>query len=128
MEILPALTIRFDLLIMIDVLEHFTFEEGTAVLKLCGERARNVLISTPKIVDPQGTTFGNPFETHQFQWRKKHLRGMPNAFFAANPSSLICFFGDNAASVKKGFQSHRLAARIKLLCPSLVPWLRKLRG
>jgi hypothetical protein len=113
---------------MIDVLEHFTFDEGSAVLNLCTRRARNVLISTPKIVDPQGTTFGNPFETHKFQWRKKHLKPLPNAFFAPNPSSLICFFGEDAPAIGKKFQEHQWISWIKLKLPAAVPLLRRLRN
>jgi hypothetical protein len=127
-EILPGMTTRFDLLIMIDVLEHFTFEEGSAVLKSCGQRARNVLISTPKIVDPQGATFGNPFETHKHQWRRRDLKAMDNGFFVSNPSSLIYFFGEDAAVVRGRFRRHRWGSRIKLMCPAAVPWLRRMRG
>jgi 2-polyprenyl-3-methyl-5-hydroxy-6-metoxy-1,4-benzoquinol methylase len=127
-EILPRLTTRFDLLIMIDVLEHFAFEDGSAVLKSCRDRARNVLISTPKIVDPQGAAFGNPYETHKRQWRRRDLKAMDPGFFVSNPSSFIYFFGEDAAIVRRRFRKHRWASRIKLLFPAAVPWLRKMTG
>jgi len=47
-NILPQLKEKYDLIIMVDVLEHFEYPVGQQILKLCEQKARNVLIATPK--------------------------------------------------------------------------------
>lgn len=62
---------RYNLIIMTDVLEHFTVEDGKKVLdKLKGWLTpRGVLIvSTPAIWIEQGAACGNIHETHRSLW------------------------------------------------------------
>jgi len=125
-EILPKLSSRYDLLIMIDVLEHFTYEDGKKVLQECQNHARNVLISTPKWMDPQGAAFGNDFETHRFQWNRSHLKDKPNAFFIPNSNSYICFWGEDAGAVRRAFRKYLFNSRIKRWMPAAVPLLRRI--
>lgn len=126
-EILPKLERRYDLLVMIDVLEHFTYEDGLKILELCGARARNVLISTPSIMEVQGAVFGNDFETHQFQWNKQHLKSLPNAFFLNSPSSIICYFGQDASQVRGRLKPQQMRTWLYTTCPWLRPVLRGIK-
>jgi SAM-dependent methyltransferase len=61
----------YDLVLLLDVIEHFEPDVGTRVL----ERAMSVLVpggtlyvGTPAIFVPQGAAHGNPHETHRALW------------------------------------------------------------
>ena len=55
----------FDLVLMIDVLEHFSAEEGREMLRAIVKRNKHVIVSVPNGRMDQGVTFGNPFEEHR---------------------------------------------------------------
>lgn len=62
---------KFDLIIMTDVLEHFTVEDGILViakLKALLNRNGALLISTPGVWIVQGAAHGNIHETHLSLW------------------------------------------------------------
>ena len=67
--VLPTLSGPFDLVLLIDVFEHFTREDGRKVLAECSRIGRAVLISVPATWKAQTASCGNPFETHQAQYR-----------------------------------------------------------
>jgi hypothetical protein len=64
---------RFDLIVMIDVLEHFQKEDGLNLIKLFPEHASNVLISYANI-DQSGIR-DNPFEDHVSRWTPEDFPG-----------------------------------------------------
>lgn len=53
----------YDLILMIDVLEHY--EEPVAPLVRAMRGARSVVLSTPHAFAEQGAVNGNPYETHR---------------------------------------------------------------
>ncbi len=106
-EILPGLG-QYDLILLIDVFEHFSYNEGQKLLLECIEHGKNVLISVPKNMHDQGAVFDNPYETHKFQWRKKHFNGFKNKFFYHNKSSLLVYIGNDARRISK--ENGRLAS------------------
>jgi hypothetical protein len=114
-DILPDLKTNYDLILLIDILEHFDYKEGIKLLEECKERGRNIIISTPKNIGSQKDAFGNPFETHKFQWRKKHFDKFANKFFVRNDYSLICHIGDDALRIRKVL----IKAKIKKHCRCL---------
>lgn len=57
----------YDLVLMIDVLEHFTHDDGLRALDKAWNHGHHVLISTP-IGYEQGPSHGNELETHQSEW------------------------------------------------------------
>ena len=60
---------KFDTIIMTDVIEHFTKEEGLKVLEMMKEVCNiSCIVSTPAIWIEQGTTYGNEHETHRSLW------------------------------------------------------------
>lgn len=99
LEVLPKLAIKYDLIFLIDVLEHFELEDGMRVLDACQERGRNTIISTPRTVHRQGSILGNVYETHRCQWKERDFDRFPGRFFVRNKRSIICYFGQDAASV-----------------------------
>ena len=59
----------YDVVLAIDVLEHFTKEEGHLLLNKLLEHARKaVVISTPLYPAPQSDYRGNAFEAHKSRW------------------------------------------------------------
>ena len=102
-KILPTIETNYDLILLIDVLEHFDYVDGKKILSECMKKGKNLLISTPLDIGNQEDVFGNVFETHKFQWEKKHFDNFTKKFFIPNKYSLICFIGKNMAKVKKEF-------------------------
>ena len=99
-DILPTLNVKYDLILLVDVLEHFHCKDGLLLLQECEKRSRNVLISVPIDMNPQEDSFGNPYEKHKFQWEKKHFKMFRNKFFLPNiGGSLIIYFGENAKDI-----------------------------
>ena len=111
LDILPSLEPNYDLILLIDVLEHFDYSEGMRILELCMKIARNTLISTPKKVGKQEDAFGNPFEAHKFQWEKKHFDVFKDKFFLPNERSLICYAGEDAPKIKRDIMRFKKKVR-----------------
>lgn len=107
LHILPEMKEHYDLVLMIDVLEHFTFEEGLKILESCKRISSNILISVPKVVSAQETFSGNPFEEHKCQWKKKDFSVFSEKFFLPNPGSLICYAGSDSGRIGKEVKKAR---------------------
>lgn len=73
-EILPSLKHRYDLIICVDVLEHMLRERGELMLERIRAASKSAIITTPVTMLPQGTTWGNKYETHVCQWSKAQLQ------------------------------------------------------
>lgn len=71
---------QFDLIILGDVLEHFTKERALVLLQTCIQKSRFVLLNIPIGNDwPQGAAYGNEFETHLSTWTTEELDQFPVA-------------------------------------------------
>ncbi|KON27191.1 hypothetical protein AC481_05530 [miscellaneous Crenarchaeota group archaeon SMTZ-80] len=117
LEIIPTIKTKYALVLLIDILEHLDYREGIKLLNNCQEVGSSILVSTPKNIGFQNASFGNPFETHKFQWRKKHFNQFEKRVFIPNDNSLICYIGENALMIKKKLLNFR--ARIKRAFPFL---------
>jgi hypothetical protein len=121
-EVLPTLKTHYDLILLIDVLEHFDYDGGIKLLEECQKNARNIVVSTPRKMEPQPAFFENEFEKHRFQWQKKHFCNFPNALFIPNFESIIVFMGVDKRvrmKIKKDFRSF-LPSHISVLLRSIV--------
>ena len=59
----------WDLVLMMDVLEHFTQADGFALLRAALARcAKMLIVAMPVVVRPQGEIYGNPHERHIAAW------------------------------------------------------------
>ncbi len=58
----------YDLILLLDVLEHFTREAGEALLRECRRVSTHTLVNVPYPPGPQGEVFGNPHEAHVSAW------------------------------------------------------------
>jgi hypothetical protein len=99
-RIVPELRHTYDLILLIDVIEHFTIDEGRALLMACAERGKACLISTPLEATQQGSAFGNAYEVHHSQWSKRHFADLGKAVFVPNPTSLLCYLPSAPAPVR----------------------------
>jgi len=107
-DVLPGIREKYDLVLLIDVIEHFTYDEGITILNSCMKTGRNTVVSTPKDIGVQDTLCGNPYEEHKFQWKKRHFRNFKNRFFVPNYYSLICCFGEDARSIRGSIRNSQI--------------------
>ena len=128
LEVLPALKMKYDLILVIDVLEHFTYDDGMKILEECKKAGRNVIISTPKDIGDQGDIFDNDFETHRFQWKKKHFSIFPNKFFISNEYSIICYAGEDVNRIKKILLKTRIKSKMRKYSPLLLKWYFRIKN
>jgi len=130
LKIIPKIRKSYDLILLIDVFEHFNYQDGINLLKECRKRSKNIIISTPKNIGIQKDAFGNSFEIHKFQWKKKHFDIFSDKFFISNKKSLIVYIGEDFNRVKKTrkrsvigewvpLSGHALRARVKNKLPFL---------
>lgn len=66
----------YDLVLAIDILEHFDKQDGEHFARECARVSRAAaLISTPKVFHDQ-TVEANPLENHRSLWTEHELRGL----------------------------------------------------
>ena len=112
LDILPGLKDKYDLILMIDVFEHFTCQDGLKLLRECMQKGRNVLISVPVVMSAQEAVYGNDYEIHKYGWKKKDFKDIPDKFFINNSKSTICFIGEDSSRIKEILRKRRFRARI----------------
>ncbi len=123
-DILPTMAEEYDLILLVDVLEHFDYSNGLKLLQECKTHGRNILISVPKRVMSQGCAFGNPCETHRFQWEKSHFLKFKNKFFLPNVhDSLIIYIGEDARAISQKIKKRRFRQTILLFRKTIVRML-----
>ncbi len=66
----------YDLVLLIDVIEHWEKPDGLAFLRRATEGGATVLVSTPRGFFPQGAVNGNEWETHRSAWNSPDLDGL----------------------------------------------------
>ena len=120
LEILAGLDRTYDVVLLIDVLEHFERADGVALLHRCAGLARHTVVSTPKDIGVQEEVFENPLEAHRSQWRYRDFDGLPNRGFLASRKSIICCFGEDSTGPLR-------SARRRLLREALHGLLGNLR-
>ena len=111
-DVLPSIKDRYDLILMIDVLEHFTYDDGLKVLDECRRCGRNILISVPRLMSVQEEIYGNPFETHRYNWKRKDFSGIPDKFFVYNAKSTICYIGEDSRRISHILKKRKLRKRL----------------
>lgn len=64
----------FDCVVALDLIEHFTKEEGLRLLELCEQIAKNkVIIFTPNGFLPQAEYDNNPLQEHKSGWTVEEM-------------------------------------------------------
>jgi 2-polyprenyl-3-methyl-5-hydroxy-6-metoxy-1,4-benzoquinol methylase len=84
---------RYDLVLLIDVLEHFDKPTGQSLLQKLLRQNNGVLISTPKNPGAQTEVFENIYETHRAKWTRDELSSFQDSFFARDSTHRIAYIG-----------------------------------
>jgi hypothetical protein len=124
-KIIDELNFSYDLVLLVDVLEHFNKCEGKVLLtKILGNN-KGVLISTPKNPSNQKDAFNNIYETHRARWTKQELSSLhssssssssSSSFFIRDSTHLIAYIG-RKESVKR--LARKLAVRYLKKVPAM---------
>ena len=77
-EFKPEIT--YDLILLIDVLEHFEKPTGKKVLDMIIRNSKSAIIATPQHVLEQGAVNGNQLEIHRSQWLYDDLQTFGKVF------------------------------------------------
>mgnify|MGYP001254048087 CR=1 FL=1 len=115
LEIIRTLDLKYDLIIIIDVIEHFPFDEGYALIEESIKKTKNLIISTPKDLVPQSDYYGNEFEVHKSQWKKKHFSKYKEKFFVDNELSIICYIGEASGRIRREILKRKLKRKFPFL-------------
>jgi 2-polyprenyl-3-methyl-5-hydroxy-6-metoxy-1,4-benzoquinol methylase len=99
LDIAPKLEIRYDLILLIDVLEHFEKDDGIKLLKTLLSNNECILVSTPKKPTPQKGAFGNIYETHRSAWSMTELSSLGNIAFVRDDISWISVISLSSNSI-----------------------------
>ncbi|MFZ2193245.1 MAG: class I SAM-dependent methyltransferase [Candidatus Moraniibacteriota bacterium] len=93
-KIINDLKNSYDLVLLIDVLEHFEKKAGSDLIKKILSKNKAVLISVPKNIGDQKEVFSNQYETHLAEWVKKDFKKFGKTFFISDFESHIVLLGD----------------------------------
>ncbi|MBU4274712.1 class I SAM-dependent methyltransferase [Patescibacteria group bacterium] len=89
-KIIPKLKIKYDVSLLIDVLEHFTKIEGKRLLNNLKKKSKTILVAIPRKPGKQKKVFGNKYETHKALWSRKELVKAGAKKFLNSENSWIC--------------------------------------
>ena len=126
LDVLGQLDGGYDLVLLIDVLEHFDKKDGEILIKKILSRSKGMIISIPKDIGVQEDVFCNPYEQHKASWTKKELSRFGEIYSIYDTLSHIVYIGrrDEIKNIKK---KHPLKIKIKevlLKTPVVVPIYR----
>ena len=79
----------WDMILITDVIEHFTKEEGLLILEQCKARLNpggKLIAVTPAVWIEQGAAYGNELETHRSLWTAENFSS--TGFYIAKDGSL----------------------------------------
>ena len=92
-NVIDNLELNYDLVLLIDVLEHFEKEKGTVLVRKILTRNGGIIISTPKKSIDQRDIFGNEYEIHRSGWTQAELSLFGSSLFLEDDVSYICYVG-----------------------------------
>ena len=98
-NIIDKIDFAYDLVLLIDVLEHFNKEQGNSLLSKVIRNNKGAIISTPKKVSNQKEAFNNKYEIHKSQWTKDELSAHGESFFLSDTVSHIVYLSNNKDQV-----------------------------
>jgi len=92
LELVPRLNKQYDLILAIDILEHFHKEAGVNFLQHLKEASLgHVLVSTPKQFIEQHEE-ANPYENHNSHWTESDLAAQGFTEILENGQSWIAVY------------------------------------
>ena len=80
-KIIDNLELTYELVLLIDVLEHFDKEKGALLVRKILTGNGGIIISTPKKFINQINAFANEYEMHRSQWKQAELSLFGSSLF-----------------------------------------------
>lgn len=117
----------YDLILLIDVIEHFDKDAGLAIINFLLEKGKNLIIATPDGFVEQEEVYGNPYEIHRSGWSKSDFKNFTQKFFVNHDAQLIVFIGQDFKSVEHQFGNSNKYVILKKLFPFIKKPYRKLK-
>lgn len=119
LDIISSLKRSYDLVLLIDILEHFEYEDGVKLIEILLSSGNKILVSTPKDIGPedhrQGASFNNKYQIHRFQWKMKHFKKLGRIFKIGHWYSYIVYIGSDAKELKRAYTLRKLDNKIPFL-------------
>lgn len=120
-ETVRKLKTKYDLVLLIDIIEHVSEKDGIRLLKDCLKISKNVIVVTPKDIGVQEDEYGNEYMRHRHQWKKRDFTRYGPHFFIPNDISIIAYVGKDADRVREASAIYnRRRHMIKKRLPFLV--------
>jgi SAM-dependent methyltransferase len=126
LEILPRLG-SYDLILLVDVLEHFEREQGIALLEACAKKSQHTIVSTPHDIGVQGAVYGNEFERHRYQWKKSDFAIFKDVTYFRIYHSLFFVIGPRGKGIRDEMQRANFKLSLRSTFPAFYRWYKKLR-
>lgn len=89
-----------DLIMALDIWEHFDESYAARALEVCLSKAQYVLLSTPKDPLPQGEVLGNVYERHVSKWSPREFDSVPYLLVTCTDYDWILLLSSHAAFPK----------------------------
>ena len=82
----------YNLVLMMDVIEHLEKEEGMELLESLKKKCGNILLSTPAIPITARSGLGNPYQEHKSFWEIRDFGDDPGVL-ETEPLLVVCLKG-----------------------------------
>lgn len=82
----------YNVVLMLDVIEHFEKQEGLELLEKVKSKCGNILLSTPAFKIITDDEFGNPYQEHKSFWELSDFGNNPGVL-ETEPLLLVCLKG-----------------------------------
>jgi len=99
-DIVGTIHESYDLVLLIDVIEHLPKQEGYHLVRSLKEIASDILITTPKTFVKQKVVFNNEYEQHKSFWTEKDFKKIAPLIVIPDRLSLIIVMGKNIQLLK----------------------------
>ena len=119
---------QYEMILLMDILEHFDKEDGLKILKICQSKANYVLVATPLDIGIQGAVYDNEFERHRFQWKKQHLLAFSPIAFFKSPATLFALIGEGSTTIKKELALRKFKVLLRENFPLAYAIYKKIKG
>lgn len=125
--VIEQISHRYDLAILIDVLEHIDKDRGSHFIRALRDRTDAIIVSLPKRFVAQGALFNNPYEVHRAEWSRSDFSRLGPCCFQELGNKLICLMGADAVQTWALYKRANFKKNIGRRWPFLIGLYRVLR-
>lgn len=125
--VIEEISHKYDLAILIDVLEHIDKDRGRHFIKALRDKADAVIVSLPERFVAQGALFNNPYEVHRAEWSRSDFSQLGPCSFHRLGDKLICLMGAGAVQTWSRYKRANFRKRLRRRWPFLIGFYRAFR-